>query len=154
MPELAALVAAEMAANTSAEAALADALKLPGPLTGLLHAAQTRSSQTGRPLLSHAAGQAAGMSQYGTLREVFEETQVPALRAFAVQLDLAASTGIEGAARMQEISRTLAAEYRQQVMEATEKLDDTLVMQIALFYFGPMMMLILAAFFGAVSAVI
>ena len=154
VPELAALVAAEMAANTPAEAALEDALKLPGPLSGLLHAAKARSSQTGRPLLSHTSGQAAGMSQVGTLREVFEEAQVPALRAFAVQLDLAASTGVEGAARMQELSQTLADEYRQQVMEATEKLDDTLSLQVALFYFAPMLMLILMAFFGALSKVL
>lgn len=154
VPELAALVAAEMAANTPAEAALADALKLPGPLSDLLHAAQARSSQTGRPLLSHASGQAAGMTQFGTLREIFEETGVPALRAFAVQLDLAASTGVEGATRMQELSQTLADEYRQQVLEATEKLDDTLSLQVALFYFAPMLILILMAFFGALTEVL
>lgn len=154
VPELAALVAAEMAANTPAEAALADALKLPGPLSELLHAAQARSSQTGRPLLSHASGQAAGMTQFGTLREVFEESRLPALRAFAVQLDLAASTGVEGALRMQELSQTLADEYRQQVMEATEKLDDTLSLQVAMFYFAPMLMLILLAFFGALGQVL
>lgn len=154
VPELAALVAAEMAANTPAEAALADALKLPGPLSGLLHSAQARSSQTGRPLLSHAAGQAAGMTQFGTLREVFEETGVPALRAFAVQLDLAASTGVDGALRMQELSQTLADEYRQQVMEATEKLDDALSLQVALFYFAPMLGLILLAFFGALGKIL
>lgn len=146
-PELAALIAAEMAANTPPETALEDALKLPGSLTGLLEEAGTRGRQTGRPLLSHGA-------QVGVIREVFDETRVPALRAFAVQLDLAASTGLEGAQRMQEISKTLASEYRQQLLESTETLEDKLVTAISAFYFAPMMLLILAAFFGAVSAVI
>ena len=141
LPELAALVAAEISANTPPEDALQQAAELPGPLSLLLADAVGLSQRTSRPLLSHG-------NQRGTLREVFEQTNVPALRAFAVQLDIAASKGVEVAERMTEISRTLAAEYKQKLMENTEKLENNLTTAVLVFYFIPMVGLILVPLFN------
>ena len=141
LPELAALVAAEISAGAPAEESLERAAGLPGPLAGLLRDALAESQRVGRPLLSHGL-------QKGTLREVFEACGVPALRAFAVQLDTAAAKGVEVDARMVELSQTLAAEYRQRLMENIEKLETNLTTAVAAFYFIPMVLLILLPLFG------
>lgn len=141
LPELAALVAAEISANAPVEGSLERAAQLPGPLSGLLTDAVQLAQSTGRPLLSHE-------SQRGALREVFESTGVPAVRAFAVQLDIAASKGVEVDERMVEISKTLAAEYRQQLLENIEKLETSLTTAVTAFYFVPMVLLILLPLFS------
>ncbi len=136
LPELASLIAAELAAGVPPEEALTRAAELPGILSGLLLDAVSASQQSGKPLLSHGA-------QMGALQDVFESLGMPALRAFAVQLDLAASAGVEAPERMAELSRTLGGEYRLRLLEQTEKLDGKLTTAVSLFYFGPMMALIL-----------
>jgi len=141
LPELAALVAAEVSANVPPADALQRVSELPGPLSLLLADAVGLAQQTQRPLLSHEM-------QTGTLREVFEAAGVPALRAFAVQLDLAAAKGIEVADRMTEISQTLADEYKQKLMESTEKLENNLTTAVLVFYFIPMVGLILFPLFS------
>ncbi len=141
LPELASLVAAEISADTPPEDALVQASELPGPLSLLLSDAVGLSQRTNRPLLSHG-------NQRGTLREIFEQTGVPQLRAFAVQLDVASSKGVEVAERMTELSKTLAAEYRQTLMENTEKLENNLTTAVLVFYFAPMLGLILIPLFS------
>ena len=143
LPELAALVAAELSAGQPAEQALRRAAELPGPLADLLQDALSLSQSSGRPLLTHAI-------QQGTLREVFGATGLPALRAFAVQLDLAAQKGVEVAERMVEISKVLSSEYRQRLMENTEKLETNLTTAVAAFYFAPMLLVILLPMFGEI----
>jgi Flp pilus assembly protein TadB len=143
LPELAALVAAEISANTPPEEALERAAALPGPLSKMVAEAANAAQKYGRPLLSHD-------HQKGVLREVFEHSGVPTLRAFAVQLDMAAAKGVEVAERMVEISRTLASEYRQQLLENIEKLETSLTTAVAFFYFAPMVLLILLPLFGEI----
>ncbi len=143
-PELALLLAAEMAAGTAPEAALRRAAELPGPLSRLVTEAVERSRTTGRPLLSSR-----GVS--GTLLDVFGSCGVPALQVMALQLDLVAEKGVDGAQRMSEIARTLSFQYRQRLLEETEKLEDKLVAMIAVFYFVPMVVVMMGAFFSALQ---
>ncbi len=136
LPELASLVAAELSAGVPPEDALTRAAELPGVLSGLLLEAVRASRQTGKPLLSHGA-------QTGALQDVFASTRLPALRAFAVQLDLAAGAGVEAPERMAELSQTLGNEYRLRLTEQLEKLESKLTAAVSLFYFAPMIGLIL-----------
>ncbi len=143
MPEVAVLVAAELAAGNAPEAALGRAAKLPGPLSVLIQAAIDATQESGMPLFSRG-------STPGALKQVFDGADLPALRAFASQLDLVAERGVEGAELMSEIASSLAREYREQILEATEKLDGRLTMAVAVFYFMPMFLLIVGSFFAAV----
>ena len=144
VPELAALVAAELSAETPMEDALERAAELPGPLARILMEAIAESQTSNRPLLTPP-----GQGGVGTLKLVFAQTRLPALRAFSVQLDLVARTGIEGAARMQEISVTLASEYRQRLREETAKLETRLSSLVGIFYFIPLFAILTIATFGA-----
>jgi len=135
VPEMAALISAEAAAGVSPEEALMQASKMPGPLAGLVREASAQAAYLGMPVFSH--------EQKGALREAFEGSGIAALRAFGVQLDVAASKGVDVAQRMSEISSSLAAEYRQRLLRKAEKLDTGMTVAVALFYFVPMMALIL-----------
>ena len=136
VPEMAALISAEAAAGVSPEEALMQASKMPGPLAGLVREASAQAAYLGIPVFSHE-------KRKGSLREAFEGSGIGALRAFGVQLDVAASKGVDVAQRMSEISSSLAAEYRQRLMRKAEKLDTGMTIAVALFYFVPMMALIL-----------
>ena len=136
VPEMASLIAAETAAGVSPEEALMQASKLPGPLAGLVREAIAQSAYLGIPAFSHAA-------RKGALRTAFEDSGIAALRAFGVQLDVAASRGVDVSQRMSEISSSLAAEYRQRLARKTEQLDTSMTVAVAMFYFAPMMGLIL-----------
>jgi len=136
VPEMAALISAEAAAGVSPEEALMQASKMPGPLAGLVREAAAQAAYLGIPVFSHE-------KRKGSLRKSFESSGISALRAFGVQLDVAASKGVDVAQRMSEISSSLAAEYRQRLMRKAEKLDTGMTVAVALFYFVPMMALIL-----------
>ena len=143
MPEVATLVAAELSAGTSPEQALGRATQLPGPLSALIQVAIDATQESGQPLFSRGATP-------GTLKQVFGQAHLPALRAFATQLDMAAERGVEGADLISEIASSLAREYREQVLDDTEKLDGRLTVAVAIFYFVPMFLLIVGSFFVAV----
>jgi len=143
IPEVATLVAAELSANVSPEQALGRASQIPGPLTVLIQEAIDASQESSQPLFSRE-------DTAGILRVVFTEARLPALRAFATQLDLVAEKGVEGALLMSEIARSLAREHRERVLEDTEKLDGRLTVAVAIFYFIPMFVLIVGSFFAAV----
>ena len=142
IPEVATLVAAELAANTPPEQAIGRAGQLPGPLAALIQSAIEASQQSRRPLFSRGETD-------GVLREVFSQAGLPVLRAFASQLDLVAEKGVEGAHLMSEIARSLALEHREKVLEDVEKLDGRLTMAVSMFYFIPMFILIVGSFFSA-----
>ena len=143
IPEVATLVAAELSANVSPEQALGRASQIPGPLTVLIQEAIDASQESSQPLFSRE-------DTAGILRVVFTEARLPALRAFATQLDLVAEKGVEGALLMSEIARSLAREHRERVLEDTEKLDGRLTVAVAIFYFIPMFVLIVGSFFAGV----
>ncbi|MBT3391370.1 MAG: hypothetical protein HN413_13290 [Chloroflexi bacterium] len=143
MPEVATLVAAELSAGSSPEQAITRAARLPSPLSLLIQDAIDKTQQSGYPLFSRG-------NTPGVLREVFTAAQLPALRAFATQLDLVAAKGVEGAHLMSEIARSLAREHREQVLEDTEQLDGKLTVAVSIFFFIPMFVLIVGSFFSTV----
>ncbi len=138
LPETAALIAAELAAGTAPDVAVARAAAIPGPLSTLLREAVEMSRGTGRPLFSRKPIS-------GTLVEVMGASGIPALHAFGSQLDLVASKGVAGAALMSEIARALGQEYRAKLQSEVEKLDSRLVLVVALFFFVPFVALLLFA---------
>ncbi len=144
LPETAALIAAELAAGTVPDVAVARAAEIPGPLSVLLQEAIQSSQRSGRPLFSRKPVS-------GTLLETMRGAGLPALSAFGSQLDLVSSKGVAGAALMSEIARALGQDYRARLQSSVEKLDSRLVMAVALFFFAPFVGLIL---FGALNPIL
>ena len=140
LPELASLVAAEISAGTPSDQAVMRAGQLPGPLGGLLSEAVAFSHQSGRPLFSRKPVR-------GALVDVFSRTGMPAIRAFAMQLDEVAGKGIDAPELMNQTARSLAREYREYVMREKELLGGKLVRHVAFHFFFPAILIILAAFF-------
>ena len=140
LPEMAALVAAEFSAGTPADQAVLRAGDLPGPLSDLLNESVTFSRLSGQPLFSRKP-------VAGALVEVFSKTGLPALRAFALQIDEVANKGIDAPALMNDTARSLAREYREHVMTEKELLGGKLVRHVAFHFFMPAVIVILLAFF-------
>lgn len=143
LPETASLIAAEMAAGVPPEQALQRSSALPGPLPVLIREAMTFSQTSGRPLFSRRDG---GGKIQGALVETFASANLPALRAFASQLDRVSEKGVAGAELMSGIAQAMAREYRARLMSETKKLDSRLVMATALFFFIPFVIVILGSF--------
>lgn len=146
LPETAALIAAELAAGTAPDVAVARASAIPGAFSVLLKEAVEMSRVTGRPLFSRKPIS-------GTLVEVMRASGIPVLHAFGSQLDLVASKGVAGAALMSEIARALGQEYRAKLQSDVEKLDSRLTLVVAMFFFVPFVALLLVAALGPVLAV-
>jgi tight adherence protein C len=146
LPETAALIAAELAAGTAPDVAVARAAAIPGPLSALLREAVELSRTTGKPLFSR-------QPITGTLMEALGGSGIPALHAFGSQLDLVAGKGVAGAALMGEIARALSVEYRARLQSEVEKLDGCLVLVVALFFFAPFVALLLFAALSPILAV-
>lgn len=146
LPETAALIAAELAAGTAPDVAVARSAAIPGALSALLREAVETSRATGRPLFSRKP-------ITGTLVEVMRASGIPALHAFGSQLDLVASKGVAGAALMSEIARALGQEYKARLQSEVEKLDSRLVLMVALFFFVPFVALLLFAALNPILAV-
>lgn len=130
LPEVAALIAAEMAAGQPAEVALERAAALPGPLALIAQAALGDSQRLGRPLFSRPP-----------MRGVFIETTqawgLPALSTFARQVDLAAAKGVNGAEQMNRVAQGLTREYRGDLNKRAANLETQLTVATALFIFLP-----------------
>lgn len=139
LPEVAALVAAEMSAGVSPEQAMQRAAVLPGPLSGLLAEVIAYSRSAGRPLFGRKPIR-------GALVEIFAQAELPELMAFAAQLDLVAEKGVAGAALMNEVARTLGREYRARLESEVEKLNGRLMLATAVFFFIPFVLIILGSF--------
>lgn len=146
LPETAALIAAELAAGTAPDVAVARAAAIPGPLSALLKEAVEMSRASGKPLFSRKP-------ITGALVEVMGASGVPALHAFGSQLDLVASKGVAGAALMSEIARALGQEYRAKLQSEVEKLASRLVLVEALFFFVPFASLLLFSALNPILAV-
>lgn len=146
LPEVAALVAAEMSAGVSPDQAVQRASALPGPLTGLLSDVLTYSRSAGRPLFGRKPVR-------GALVEIFAQADLPELMAFAAQLDLVAEKGVAGATLMNEVARTLGREYRSRLDSEVEKLNGKLMLATAVFFFIPFVLVILGSFMAPVMAI-
>ena len=146
LPEVAALVAAEMSAGVSPDQAVQRAAVLPGPLTSLLSEVLAYSRSAGRPLFGRKPVR-------GALVEVFSQTGLPELLSFAAQLDLVAEKGVAGAMLMNEVARTLGREYRSRLDSEVEKLNGKLMLATAVFFFIPFVLVILGSFMAPVMAI-
>ncbi len=136
LPELTALLAAEMAAGNPPDRALERASQWGGPLAAILQEAVTQARLQGRPLFGRRPTP-------GLLLEVVTRYHLPSLHAFAAQVDLAAQKGAAGPELMQSLARTLVLAYREQALRAAESLESRLAVPSALFFFLPFLFLIL-----------
>lgn len=137
LPELTALMAAEMAAGNPPDRALERATEWGGPLALLMRKVVERARATSRPVFGR--GDLPGM-----LVEVVGEYDLPALKAFATQIDLAARKGAAGPELMEGLARTLIIEYKDRALRQAEALDNRLAVPSVLFFFLPFMFLLLA----------
>jgi tight adherence protein C len=136
VPEVAALVAAELAAGNAPDTAIERAAQLPGPLGALLARALAESRSSGRPLFSRKPVR-------GTLVELLLGSGLSQLTAFGAQLDLVAAKGVAGAEMMADISRAISREYFEYVMSAAERLEGNLVVPSSVFFFLPFTLAVL-----------
>ncbi len=137
LPELAALMAAEMAAGNSPDQAIERAAMWGGPLAAIVREAMAEGKASGRPLFGRQ-----GMP--GALMDTVRRYDLPALRAFASQMDMAAQKGAAGPEMMGRLAKTLVVEYKDRALRRAEKLDDDLAMPSVLFFFLPFLFLMLA----------
>ena len=136
LPDLSAMLAAEMAANNPPDRALERAAELGGPLAALLKVALQESSVANRPLFGR--GKVPGL-----LVDVAARYPLPALRAFVAQIDMAAKTGAAGPELMSGLAHTLIVEYKDRALREAEALDSRLAVPTVGFFFLPFMFLIL-----------
>jgi tight adherence protein C len=146
LPEVAALIAAEMSAGVSPDQAVQRAAILPGPLSSLLAEVLAYARSAGRPLFGRKPVR-------GALVEIFSQTGSPELTSFAAQLDLVAEKGVAGAMLMNEVARTLGREYRARLDSEVEKLNGRLMLATAVFFFIPFVLIILGSFMAPVMAI-
>jgi Flp pilus assembly protein TadB len=146
LPELATLVASEMAAGISPEQAIQRTSVLPGALTGLLLEVLAYSRSAGRPLFGRKPVP-------GALVEIASQAGLPELMSFATQLDLVAEKGVTGATLMNQVARTLAREYRSRLDSEVEKLNGRLMLATAIFFFIPFVLIILGSLIAPVMAI-
>ena len=136
LPDLSAMLAAEMAAGNPPDRAIERAAELGGPLARILQIALAEQRATGRPLFSR--GRVAGL-----LVEIAARYPLPALRAFVAQIDMAAKTGAAGPELMSGLAHTLIVEYKDRALREAEALDSRLAVPSVGFFFMPFLFLIL-----------
>ncbi len=136
LPELLTLMAAEMAAGMPADRALHSAAAFGGPLAVLIRIAVQESRQERMPLFGRAHAP-------GTWRRVVDRYQLASLRAFAVQIEIAARKGTAGPELMASLSRSLILSYKDQAMREVEKFESRLAVPSVLFFFLPLMVIVL-----------
>jgi Flp pilus assembly protein TadB len=136
LPDVSAMLAAEMAAGNPPDRALERAAELGGPLAAILQNALSEQRAAGRPLFGR--GRVPGI-----LLEVAGRYDLPALRAFVVQVDMAARTGAAGPELMSGLAHTLIVEYKDRSLREAEALDSRLAVPSVGFFFMPFLFLIL-----------
>lgn len=136
LPDVSAMLAAEMAAGNPPDRALERAAELGGPLAAILQNALAEQRAAGRPLFGR--GRVPGI-----LLEVAGRYDLPALRAFVVQVDMAARTGAAGPELMSGLAHTLIVEYKDRSLREAEALDSRLAVPSVGFFFMPFLFLIL-----------
>ncbi|MDR7574275.1 MAG: type II secretion system F family protein [Armatimonadota bacterium] len=145
IPELATLIASELAAGNAPDRALERAAERPGPLARLLDMALAEAARTGRPLFSRGPTR-------GVLTDVLRRMGDEALNAFAVQLDMVAEKGAAGAELMGSIAEAMAREEQARAMRAAERLESDLVIPAALFFFLPFVAVVMLPLLISLSA--
>ena len=136
LPDVSAMLAAEMAANNPPDRALERAAELGGPLAAILQNALAEQRATGRPIFGRG-------KVPGVLLEVAGRYDLPALRAFVVQVDMAAKTGAAGPELMSGLAHTLIVEYKDRSLREAEALDSRLAVPSVGFFFMLFLFLVL-----------
>jgi len=134
---LTALMAAEMAAGNPPDKALERSAEWGGPLAVLMGQVIEEERATGRPIFGRG-------ELPGALMQVVERYDLPALRAFASQIDLAARKGAAGPELMEGLARTLIIEYKDKSLRQAESLENRLAIPSVLFFFLPFLFVLLA----------
>ena len=147
LPDLAALIAAEMAAGNPPDKALHRAAEWGGPLAAIVQRAVQQSTTSGLPLFSRDRME-------GALVRVVNRYDMPALQSFVRQLDLAARKGSAGPEQMQRLAHTLILTHKERALREAEKLDGKLAVPAVLFFFLPFLIFILAPMMYPVLAVL
>ena len=137
LPELTALMAAEMAAGNPPDKALERSAEWGGPLAVLMSQVIEEGRASGRPIFGRG-------ELPGALMQVVERYDLPALRAFASQIDLAARKGAVGPELMEGLARTLIIEYKDKSLRQAESLENRLAIPSVLFFFLPFLFVLLA----------
>ena len=136
LPDLSAMLAAEMAAGNPPDRALERAAELGGPLARIIKIALEEQRTSGRPLFGRG-------KVPGVLLEIAERYDLPALRAFVAEIDMAARTGAAGPELMSGLAHTLIVEYKDRSLREAEALDSRLAVPSVGFFFMPFLFLIL-----------
>ena len=137
LPDMAALLAAEMAAGNPPDTALERAAEWGGPLAAIVREAVGASRSSGKPLFGRG-------STSGTLVETAMKYELPQLQAFVSQIDLAARKGVAGPELMERLSRALILEFKEESLREAEALDNRLVVPSVLFFFVPFLFMVMA----------
>ena len=137
LPDLAALIAAEMAAGNPPDKALRRAAEWGGPLAAIVQRAVQHSATSGLPLFSRER-------MDGALVRIVSRYDLTSLQSFVRQLDLAARKGGAGPEQMQRLAHTLILTHKERALRAAEKLDGQLAVPAVLFFFLPFLIFILA----------
>jgi len=136
LPDLSAMLAAEMAAGNPPDRALERAAELGGPLARIIKIALEEQRTSGRPLFGRG-------KVPGVLLEIAERYDLPALRAFVAQIDMAARTGAAGPELMSGLAHTLIVEYKDRSLREAEALESRLAVPSVGFFFMPFLFLVL-----------
>ncbi len=147
LPDLAALISAEMAAGNPPDKALRRASEWGGPLAAIIHGAVQHAATSGLPLFSRERME-------GALVRTVSRYDLPSLQSFVRQLDLAARKGSAGPEQMQRLAHTLILTHKERALREAEKLDGKLAVPAVLFFFLPFMMFILAPMIYPLLAVL
>ena len=153
LPELLTLLAGEVEVGTPLEEALHRAASWGSPAAPLLAAALTRAGQDNIPLFSQLSG-GGRQQRRGALLAVATEFGAADFREVAQQLDAVAGQGAGSAAALQRLSGHLITGVKQEMLAATEKLEDRLMVPLIIFFMPallsitllPMMIPIFGAF--------
>ena len=94
------------------------------------------SRRTGRPVFGRGPGA-------GTLVRTMAAYELPALQAFASQVDTAARKGTAGPALMHALVQTYIVAYQDRALQQAEKLETRLSVPSVLFFFLPLLFLLL-----------
>jgi len=129
-------LAAEMAAGNPPDKALERAAEWGGPLAVLVRRMAEEARATGRPIFGRG-------SKDGALVVTVAPYDLPALRAFAAQIDLAARKGAAGPELMEGLAKTLIIEFKDRALREAETLDSRLAVPSVLFFFLPFLFLML-----------
>lgn len=136
LPEITAILAAEMAAGLPPDQALERASGWTGPMASLLRRVIEASRQTGRPVFGRGPSA-------GALVSTTEQYDLPALQAFATQVDTAARKGAAGPELMHALVQTYIVAYQDRSLQEAEKLETRLAVPSVFFFFMPLLFLIL-----------